>query len=291
MVRQKLHALPDLVSVEMSLVAVVGVLCGILLGRNLLFLPTANALAQPLLIFALLSFALHAFNAVFDRYLDLINKPHRPIPQDVFTPRDSFVISLVFYLLGILLSLDMNSSFVTVAFAFIILSILYSIPPVYLKSHPFVGTVSASVLYGVLPVMAGFAAFSDLSLLPDSVLLVSFLLAFAAVSIKDFESYLGDKQYEIRTFPVLYGKDAAAQISGVLLVLPFALTALLAYLGVFPPNAYVVSALGFWALLLARSLANDPSKENGRAIAAQAILLGMVSMLLLSLVFAGKNYL
>ncbi len=288
MVRQKLQSLPDLVSVEMSLVAVVGVLCGILLGRNLILLPTADLLVLPLLIFALLSFALHAFNAVFDRYLDLINKPHRPIPQEIYTPRDAFVISLIFYLLCILLSLDMNSAFVTVTFAFIILSILYSIPPAYLKAYPLVGTVCASLLYGVLPLMAGFAAFSSLSLLPNSVLLVSFLLAFAAVSIKDFESYMGDKQYEIRTFPVMYGKDVAAQLSGILLLLPFALTALFVYLGAFPTNAYIVALLGFWALLLARSLVHDPSKENGKAVAAQAILLGMLSMLLLALAFAGK---
>lgn len=287
MVRHKLHALPDLVSVEMSIVAVVGVLCGVLLGRNVVFLPSTDMLVQPLLIFALLSFALHSFNAVFDRYLDLVNKPHRPIPQDVFSPRDAFVISLVFYLLGILLSLEMNASFVTLAFAFIILSILYSIPPVYLKGHPVVGTVSAALLYGVLPVMAGFSAFSDLSILPNSLLLISFLLAFAAVSIKDFESYLGDKQYEVRTFPVLYGKETAAQISGILIVLPFALVAFFTYMEAFPKNAYLVALLGFWALLLARSIAQDPSKENGRAVAAQAILLGMVSMLLLALVFAG----
>ena len=117
-------------------------------------------------------------------------------------------------------------------------------------------------------------------------LAITFLFALSAICLKDFETYLGDRQYSIRTFPVLLGKQLAVKVTISLLLLPYLLIAILSITGAFNTNALLVALLGFWALMFSRSFYYDSSKENSKMILSQAILLSMLSGLFLALILA-----
>ena len=285
-IKQQIVALPDLLSLELSLVVIIGLVCGMILASGLSLIANFNIVFIPALILAFLSFGFNSFNAVFDKYLDSVNRPKRPIPSNVYSPKEAFVLSLVFFCSAIVLALQFSSSFYLACSAFVLLAVVHSLPPMYLKGVAYIGTLISSFMYGVLPVLAGFVLFLPAELMPLSYLTITFLFALSAISLKDFETYLGDRQYSVRTFPVLFGKKNAVNITTILLILPYALILLLALAGIFSTNAILVSLLGFWALMLSRSFYYDSSKENSKMVLSQAMLLSMLASLFLALILA-----
>jgi len=283
----KLAALPDLLSLELSLVVILGFLSGLVLASGISLLKDFGAIFAPALVLAFLSFGFNAFNAVFDMYLDTINRPKRPLPSGAYSPNQAFIISVFFFLSAVLMALEFSSAFYITVFAFIFLAVVYSLPPLYLKGVAYLGTVISSFIYGVVPVLAGIALFAPASyssFLPY--LLITFLFALSAVSLKDFETYMGDSMYSVRTFPVMFGKNTAVQVSALLLVLPYLVIAIFAAAGIFRISAFLVAMLGFWAIMSAKAFAGNPSTENSKIVLSQTMLLSLLSSLLLALIIA-----
>jgi len=185
----KLAALPDLLSLELSLVVILGFLSGMILTSGISLLRDFSAIFAPALVLAFLSFGFNSFNAVFDMYLDTINRPKRPLPSGAYSPTQAFILSVFFFMSAVVMALDFSPAFYLTSFAFIFLAVVYSLPPLYLKGTAYLGTILASFIYGVIPVLAGIALFAPGSYAPYfPFLLVTFLFALSAVSLKDFET-------------------------------------------------------------------------------------------------------
>ena len=152
----------------------------------------------------------------YDRRLDAISKPSRPIPSGRVSPREEFITMLALIALGYLASLALGWANLGLAMLTTALGIAYSKT---FKSHALLGNFDRGVL-GVCAVAFGALAAGWGSLAP--------LLALAALvfchdsatnlvgAIRDVE---GDRAAGYATVPVVYGVARASRIAAALAAL------------------------------------------------------------------------
>ncbi|MFT4932188.1 MAG: geranylgeranylglycerol-phosphate geranylgeranyltransferase [Natronomonas sp.] len=224
----------------------------------------------------------NAINDYFDREIDAINAPDRPIPRGAVTPRSALAFSVVLFGGAIGLALTLPS--LAILIAVINLAALVTYTEVF-KGLPGAGNVVVGYLGGST-FLFGAASVERLS----TTAIVLFLLAAVSTVtreiIKDVEDIEGDREEGLRTLPIAIGERRALAIGGALLVaavvaspLPWILGTLgVAYL------ALVVPADGIMLYALAESF-EDPTDGQkhikiGMFLAAASFVVGRSLLLL-----------
>lgn len=279
---QRISPFVESVIPEHMIIPAAGIISGYALATKSFLINYNVGIA--ILSFAFMVGAYNTFNAYFDREIDEVNKPERPIPSGRMRPSICLLYSFTLYALSLYLASLISTIFFTILFFALIVTVSYSIPPIRLKQRTFLTNLSVGIHYGLLPFLAGWVLFQPLSNTPWILAGLITLLAIGAVSIKDFEDYRGDRIFRIHTFPVLYGLKKSAMISSFLLVLPFLLFLLFIFSGLLDMK-YLLIIIGLvWALGISSSLIRNPNESNGRNLLKQAILLGMFTELLIAVI-------
>jgi chlorophyll synthase len=158
-------------------------------------------------------------NDYYDREIDAINEPYRPIPSGRIS--ESEVVTQFLVLLGAGLATaygldrwvghETPTLFGLAVFGAFI-SYIYSAPPLKLKQSGWAGNYALGASYIALPWWAGQALFGTLT--PDvCVLTVLYSLAGLGIAIvNDFKSIEGDRAMGLQSLPVAFGVDAAKWI-------------------------------------------------------------------------------
>ncbi|KAH8059543.1 chlorophyll synthetase [Aureococcus anophagefferens] len=172
-------------------------------------------------------------NDWYDRDLDAINEPYRPIPSGRITEEEVFqqVYALLFGGLALAFGCDawaghdvlgnpLNSIGLIACFGAVV-SYLYSAPPFKLKAEGWRGSFALGASYITLPWWCGQAMFGEVGagaaggeLTPDVVVL-TVLYSFAGLGIaivNDFKSIEGDRELGLKSLPVAFGIDGAKYI-------------------------------------------------------------------------------
>lgn len=236
----------------------------------------------------LLTAASMAINDYYDREIDAINEPSRPIPSGLIKPREALAFAGVLSVLGLAAAFLTNSAVVlpciTTAFIFWLISVSYV---TFGKKTGFLGNlmvsacVSAPFIYGNLAVSG----------VVESKIWIFVAMVFLSNTGREITKGIvdvqGDKTRNIKTVAVLYGERKAAVIAVIFYMLAVALTPL-------PPMLNLVS---FWFIpavmatdigLIAASamLLKNPSRENAKRVKSQVLgwfLVGLIAFLLGSL--------
>ncbi len=163
-----------------------------------------------------------AANDWYDRHVDAINEPDRPIPSGRIPGRWGFGIALgwtaislcVGWLLG---PWAFGATVIAIAAAW-----AYSAPPLRLKRNGWLSAAACGLSYEGLPWFTGAAVMTGA--FPEGrVILVALLYSVGAhgiMTLNDFKSVEGDRQLGIRTLPVQLGPARAAQIACIVMALP-----------------------------------------------------------------------
>jgi geranylgeranylglycerol-phosphate geranylgeranyltransferase len=167
--------------------ALSGGLSGILLSHGTFTIHSGLAV---LAVMCLVS-GYNTFNCAIDHNIDAINKPHRPIPSGILTPRAAIIYAGLLYSIGLILARVITPAFLCIYVGTVGLSIVYSLPPLQLKKRLLVNNVAATVLYGVLFPLLGWAV-QPYNPVPLSYLLFFGLLGYGLSIAKDFEDVAGD---------------------------------------------------------------------------------------------------
>lgn len=176
-------------------------------------------LACMLLSGPLLAGYTQTLNDFYDREIDAINEPYRPIPSGAISVPQ--VVAQILLLLGAgigvaaLLDAWAQHSFPTITAIAIggsLLSYIYSAPPLKLKKNGWLGNYALGASYIALPWWAGQALFGDLT--PTIALLTLFysLAGLGIAVVNDFKSVEGDRQLGLKSLPVMFGVSTAAWI-------------------------------------------------------------------------------
>ncbi len=199
-----------------------------------------------------------AVNDWFDRHVDAINEPNRPIPSGRIPGRWGLGLAVGWSLLSLAVALALGPWVSVAASLGLILAWAYSAPPVRLKQNGWWGNLAVGISYEGMSWFAGAAVLQ--SAMPDARIIATALLysigAHGIMTLNDFKSIEGDRQMGIASLPAQLGPQAACRLACAVMTLPqLAMVALLWHWGL-PIYAAAVGVLTLaQAALMARLLA------------------------------------
>jgi chlorophyll/bacteriochlorophyll a synthase len=158
-------------------------------------------------------------NDFYDREIDAINEPYRPIPSGIISVPQVMAQIWVLLIAGIAIAIGLDiwaehQFFTITAIAIIgtILAYIYSAPPLKLKQNGWLGNYALGASYIALPWLTGHALFGELNVQLVFLTLFYSLAGLGIAIVNDFKSVEGDRQLGLKSLPVMFGVTAAAWI-------------------------------------------------------------------------------
>ena len=193
-----------------------------------------------------------AVNDWYDRHVDAINEPLRPIPSGRMPGAWGFYAALL------------GAAVLGAAVVGLALAWAYSAPPLRLKANGWWGNSAVGLCYEGLPWFTGAAVVS--AAFPDWRIVTLALLysigAHGIMTLNDFKSVEGDLKSGIASLPAQLGVGRAARLACIVMAAPqFLVIGLLVQWGQ-PVHALIVAALLLAQGVLMKRLLDDP---RGRA--------------------------
>mgnify|MGYP000883075092 CR=1 FL=1 len=223
-----------------------------------------------------------AVNDWFDRHVDAINEPQRPIPSGRMPGRWGLYIAVLWTLLSLLLAASLGRTALAAAALGLLLAWAYSAPPLRLKQNGWWGNAACGLCYEGLAWITG-AAVMAMGELPDGRSLALALLyslgAHGIMTLNDFKSTEGDRRMGVDSLPVTLGVHGAARVACILMALAQVLVVLLLWHWGQPAHAAGVAGLLAAQLLLMRRFVRDPMAQ-ATWYSASGVTLYVLGMLL-----------
>jgi len=205
-----------------------------------------------------------AINDWYDRHVDAINEPNRPIPSGRMPGKWGLYIAILWTVLSLIVASFLGVWGFSAAVVGLVLAWAYSAPPFRLKLNGWWGNAACGLSYEGLAWITGTAVMLSGGM-PDTQTLALALLysigAHGIMTLNDFKSIEGDRQMGVGSLPVRLGAQGAARVAcGVMLLSQCVVVGLL-FNWQTPNHAIAVAALTLvQGALMLRFLA-DPIKR------------------------------
>ena len=203
-----------------------------------------------------------AVNDWFDRHVDAINEPLRPIPSGRLPGASGFWIAVVWTGASLALSAVLGPLVFIAGLVGLSLAWAYSAPPLRLKANGWWGNLACAACYEGLPWFTGAAIMAG-GLPGVHVLAMAALYSLGAhgiMTLNDFKSVDGDSKMGVDSLPVLLGPERAARLACVVMAVPQVVVVALLLSWGRPVHAAIVGVLLLVQLVLMRRLLGDPRK-------------------------------
>lgn len=240
------------------------------------FLATGIALAGPLVCGTS-----QAVNDWFDRHVDAINEPDRPIPSGRVPGRWGLAVAVAGSFLSMLVAATAGLWVVLATLMGLACAWAYSAPPFRFKTSGWVGPAVVAISYEGLSWFTGAAVM--LGTLPDRAVLWTLLLysvgAHGIMTLNDFKAVKGDRATGLRSLPVILGERRAALLACAVMALPQMLVAGLLWRWAMTASAIAVLVLLLIQMLLMPRLVSAPARHAPwyNATGVSLYVLGMMA--------------
>ncbi len=148
----------------------------------------------------------NAVNDYFDRAVDRVNRPDRPIPRGAVSPRSALVFAVALFGLAVAAAVTLPA--VALALALVNAAALGAYTPVF-KRLPGAGNLVVALLTGSTFLFGGAAVGRPLG---PGIVAMALLAATATLGrelVKDVEDVAGDRADGLRTLPIVAGERPA----------------------------------------------------------------------------------
>lgn len=158
-------------------------------------------------------------NDYFDREVDAINEPDRPIPAGKISKSASWLITFGLIISGFLVALSIHPYVVAIAFVGVLMSHAYSGPPIRAKRNGWFGNLIVGLAYeGVAWLTGSFAITQGVPSSETIALAIIFSLgAHGIMTLNDFKSIVGDNIRKVASIPVQLGEKKAAILASIIM--------------------------------------------------------------------------
>ncbi|RVT40207.1 chlorophyll synthase ChlG [Sphingobium algorifonticola] len=205
-----------------------------------------------------------AVNDWFDRHVDAINEPKRPIPSGRIGGTWGLRIAIVGSLLSLLLAALTGPWVLAATTLGVLCAWAYSAPPLRLKKSGLWGPAVVALTYEGLTWFTGAAVMAGA--LPSAPVLVILTLysigAYGIMTLNDFKAVEGDRAMGIRSLPAVLGVDPAARIACVVMAVPQVVVVALLWQWGHMAVGIIVGLLLLGQLGLMVRLLGDPLKHT-----------------------------
>jgi chlorophyll/bacteriochlorophyll a synthase len=202
-----------------------------------------------------------AVNDWFDRHVDAINEPQRPIPSGRVPGQWGLYLAVLWTGLSLLVAAALGPLVFGAAVFGLVLAWIYSAPPIRLKRNGWWGNAAVALCYEGLPWITGAAVMAG-GATPDArIFLVAALYSAGAhgiMTLNDFKSVEGDIRMGIGSLPVRLGVDKAAKFACLVMAVPQVVVVALLYAWNCPIFATAIGMLLLVQLVLMARLVKRP---------------------------------
>jgi chlorophyll synthase len=222
-----------------------------------------------------------AANDWYDRHVDAINEPDRPIPSGRIPGRWGLGIAVAMTLVALAVAAMLGPYGLAATVVAVALAWAYSAPPLRLKRNGWISSLVCGLAYETLPWITGAAVLAAGA--PDGrIVLVALLYGLGAhgiMTLNDFKSVEGDRATGIDSLPVLLGETRAARLACWVMALPQVAVIALLLAWQAPLHAAMVGALLAAQLALMPALVRSPraGAPKYNATGTSLYVLGMLA--------------
>jgi chlorophyll synthase len=229
---------------------------GVSIAENWLVLIAGVVLAGPLVCATR-----QAVNDWYDRHVDAINEPNRPIPSGRLPGRWGLYIAIAGTLLSLALGAALGLWVLGATVVGLIFAWIYSAPPLRLKQNGWLGNAAVGFSYESLAWITGAAVMIG-GRMPDWHILTLAVLyglgAHGIMTLNDFKAIEGDKRMGVRSLPVQLGVKGAAWATCIVMILPQLVVVGLLFAWTQPVHAAAVASLVMVQVTLMVRFMEDP---------------------------------
>jgi chlorophyll synthase len=201
-----------------------------------------------------------AVNDWFDRHVDAINEPNRPIPSGRIPGRMGLHIAIGWSLVSLIASSLLGTWVFAATVLGLVLAWAYSAPPARLKLDGWWGNSAVAACYEGLPWVTGAAVMTTAT--PDwrifSMAALYSLGGHGIMTLNDFKSIEGDRRMGVLSLPVQMGIEHSARFACVVMAMPQTVVITLLAVWGWPIHAAIVGALLLVQLVLMARLLKKP---------------------------------
>ena len=202
-------------------------------------------------------------NDWYDRDVDALNEPHRPIPSGRVPGKTAFWFAVVWTAIAQTWAILLGPWVAAATGLGLALAWAYSAPPLRLKMNGWWGNSAVAISYEGLAWITGAAIVIGGDLPAEPILLIALLYSIGAhgiMTLNDFKSVEGDLAMGIRSLPAQLGPTRAARVACLFMLLPQLIVILLLVHWGLMPFALAVSLVVVAQLLAMRKLLRDPKQ-------------------------------
>lgn len=200
-------------------------------------------------------------NDWFDRHVDAINEPNRPIPSGRIPGRWGLYIAILWTLLSLAVASLLGPWGFGAAVVGLILAWAYSAPPTRLKRNGWWGNTACAISYEGLAWVTGAAVMVGGTMPEARSLVLAALYSLGAhgiMTLNDFKSIKGDRQMGIASLPVQLGVNGAGWAACVVMAVAQIGVVVLLLMWQVPMHAMAVGGLLLVQLLLMYRFLGNP---------------------------------
>ena len=238
-------------------------LCGWVSAGPSVGLSSWSLLAGVALTGPLVCGASQIVNDWYDRDVDALNEPHRPIPSGRVPGKIALWFAIIWTLVAQSWALLLGPWVAIATGIGLALAWAYSAPPLRLKMNGWWGNSAVAISYEGLAWITGAAIVVGGDLPSQPILLIALLYSIGAhgiMTLNDFKSVDGDLAMGIRSLPAQLGPKRAARVACLFMLLPQLMVVLLLTQWGLTPFALAVSVVVVAQLLAMRKLLRDPKQ-------------------------------
>ncbi|MBX7119149.1 MAG: chlorophyll synthase ChlG [Gemmatimonadaceae bacterium] len=164
-----------------------------------------------------------AVNDWFDREVDAINEPQRPIPSGRMPGRWGLRIAIAWTALSLLAALPLGLAGVLAVAVALAFAWAYSAPPLRFKQNGWIGNAAVGITYEGLAWVTGAVVLLGGTVPSTRILLLAGLYSLGAhgiMTLNDYKAIEGDRRMGIRSLPATLGPTRAGWVLCTVMVAP-----------------------------------------------------------------------
>jgi chlorophyll/bacteriochlorophyll a synthase len=225
--------------------------------------------------------ASQAVNDWFDRHVDAVNQPERPIPSGRLPGRTGLFIAISATVASLIVAAALGATVFVVGVIALAMAWAYSAPPFRLKNNGWYGNAAVGLCYEGIPWITGAAVMTGGA--PDwRIFALAALYSIGAhgiMTLNDFKSVEGDLRHGVASLPAQLGVARAARLACWVMAVPQGAVIVLLTLWGMPLAAVAVSILLAGQLALMGPLLRDPRAKAAwyNATGTTLYVLGMLA--------------
>jgi chlorophyll synthase len=191
---------------------------GLAAGPRALMIATGVVLAGPLVCGTS-----QMVNDWYDRHVDAINEPQRPIPSGRLPGTTGFWLGVIGTVISALVGATLGRAGLIATLVGLAMAWAYSAPPLRFKANGWLGNLACGISYEGVAWVTGAAVMLGGAVPSTPTLLLALLYSAGAhgiMTLNDFKAIEGDRVSGVRSLPVLLGEVTAAKVASLTILFP-----------------------------------------------------------------------